>query len=87
MNIYTPNGQWQAVPSFKQSFDITDGMSLFANVKNCNDTKANAKLIAAAPELLAALEGFLNALCHLEKNNIPNNLWLYAENAINKATK
>lgn len=48
---------------------------------------ANAKLIAAAPDLLAALQDLLHADCHSVRNStVHNQAMLKARAAISKAT-
>lgn len=49
-------------------------------------TEDHAKIIVSAPDVLEALKGFIHALSHLEKNNIPNKLWEMGINAVKKAT-
>jgi hypothetical protein len=48
-------GPWVAIPTFRTQFDIVCGPSLIASVKNILEVEANAKLIAAAPEMFTAL--------------------------------
>ena len=66
MSAHTP-GPWRAVPNAPGISDtvIDSGRRVVADVisrKSTDELRANARLIAAAPELLDALEGLLNAL-------------------------
>ena len=71
--IYAPN------PKIKKPFIPTQ----LADVRaECKEGKANARLIAAAPELLEALK---NLLSEVEGCGRPS-LWLAARAAIAKAT-
>ena len=47
--------------------------------------KADARLISAAPDLLAALDGLVNPPCHAP-DFLPSRLWDAARAAIAKAT-
>lgn len=50
------------------------------------ETEANAKLIAAAPDLLQALETAKHTLTQLNQNGIVDNTLLLIDRAIKKAT-
>lgn len=62
MNKHTP-GPWSVNPPFFKNWDsrciygVTEYVACVGGVENCRETiDANARLIAAAPELLEALE-------------------------------
>lgn len=65
MNVHTP-GPWNVLPWFAPSgAEITTVQALNRTVADCpgedETTKANARLISAAPEMLAALEACVAA--------------------------
>ena len=90
----TTPGPWMAVPGGRldqeviittqhrldQSFSEICGMDVEFTGKHGDEQKANARLIAAAPELLAALE----CLCSFDKPLIQED-WDNARDAIAKA--
>ena len=100
-------GEWKITTSLDSETDIRCNGLRIAEVKHFQDVlslndpsikegKANAKLIAAAPELLAALNEFKNAidneditmfdnLDHDGFASTPSRLYAKIEQAINKA--
>lgn len=89
---HTP-GPWEtAVSSNSQNeiyYDVClpDGGDMIADLKDCENAEANARLIAACPELLAALR---SAVFHLESPLAaplnPSAVLINARAAIAKAT-
>lgn len=55
---HTP-GPWETSSNSDGDWDVCgpDGGDMIADLKGCDNAEANARLIAAAPELLAALKG------------------------------
>lgn len=86
--IYTP-GPWFADSSFVGSRSI-DRFFVKCNSKDLPggvaEAEANARLIAAAPDLLDALQKLVRAIDRLPGNNPLDGLADEARDAINKAT-
>lgn len=80
---HTP-GPWVAVSDYVEAHDLDEPLSI-CTLADCGDaSKANARLIAAAPELMAALEEFIGAVdagCAFKDASIVE----YARAAIAKA--
>ncbi len=87
---YTP-GPWAAKPSMLRAVCITSASGPVATTSSAShvsrDTNiANARLIAAAPELLAALNKLVRAIDRLPGSNSLDGLADEARAAIAKAT-
>lgn len=68
---HTP-GPWlvRATPeSSNQDFIVSDGKYAVASIDYCDESDANACLIAAAPELLKALDAAIYALRSFQHGN------------------
>lgn len=68
---HTP-GPWEAQFEIDGSFWIMSGKKIVATIEPRDKTRANATLIAAAPELLEACKDLREALFGLI-NQLPNN--------------
>lgn len=84
------NGPW----SIDENAQITNGKYILGRVYcgdvfPCEDDElnANAKLIAAAPTLLEALQSLLPLCQNFILEDGPGNVYLKAERAIKKATE
>ena len=75
MNAHTP-GPWQVIGSPSDPWIIAKSGVLVANVRYTNDqTQGDARLIAAAPELLEALVTLYDASIKHEKASLWNDHW------------
>lgn len=83
MNKHT-KGEWKAVCIYGNWVVVNEG----DNVIDINNNEANAKLIAAAPNLLEALEELMSIVNIHSKGTNNNFAWAemdFAQKAINKA--
>lgn len=69
------------IGSKKESW-IAESKGPHVGPKDIEECKANAKLIAAAPELLEALQNLEN-----DDNSIPEHAWKMVQDAIKQATE
>ena len=77
-------GKWHNL-GYRVDVDIADGLSGICEMSNWMDKKemeANAKLIAAAPEMIDVLSTIEN-----DNFEIPDWLWRRIKDVIKKATK
>jgi hypothetical protein len=94
---HTP-GPWINADGFIHS-EATEDRPFICQLHNCfvandnsvgfaeaDNTEANAKLIAAAPELLEALEAIIRIVKPGDKTGWYTSEWIAAEKAIKKAT-
>lgn len=90
MKTKPTEGEWQIAnyPESKNILKIRDKQGiLIASTSNLNG-EANAKLIAAAPDMLEALKSAKILNLHLyEEGTIGNRVYKEIENAIKKATE
>jgi hypothetical protein len=77
---HTP-GPWTLIRGFVTA---ADGLLLHSGNRPHDEVVANAKLIAAAPDLLAACEEFIH---QHEGNRVPEQMYLIMKAAVYKATK
>lgn len=83
MELKITKGEWIS-SGYRVDVDIADGLSGICEMcgwMSESEMEANAKLIAAAPELLEALLNIEN-----DDNRIPANIWEVRNQAIKKAT-
>lgn len=90
MSLHTP-GPWAAKPSMLRAVCITSASGPVATTSSASHVSrdiniANARLIAAAPELLAALNKLVRAIDRLPGNNSLDGLADEARAAVAKAT-
>lgn len=72
-------GNWKAINLYNNWLIVDEKTD---NLVDIRDNETNAKLIAAAPELLDVLQTIEN-----DNNQIPDWLWIRIKLAIRKATK
>lgn len=81
-------GEWSRKTTKEYSDIYCNGTTIatyWNHMRNEEELEANAKLAAAAPELIEALEK-IKSMCDGNKDN-ENNIWHIANKAINKATE